>query len=413
MVLAVGSTLRSESGTDYRIVSEIGAGGQAVAFKASELGTGRDVAVKLFHAGGTGASTESRTRFLIGQGLHRSCPALCGPVQFVRAGGSIGHVAPWASGILLEDFLAGPPRSFLEHVQLALSLAHVVDRLHGRQLAHGDLSARNLMVAPEGEVLRLCVIDLDNFAAPRQAPPPCLGQILYMAPEVHDGRSTPDVATDLFSLAVLLHEILLLVHPFCPGAATPAEFQANLECGWLHDPQNPIARGAADARSGYDSRLLDEGLARLFRAGLGRDPGARPSAAHWVEGLSRALTHVFICPRDGCGYPTLVDPSKRDCPGCARPYPLYRVVATGFQAVVDAAAMPLGRAQLGDPTVSNRHAVLRRLGPEAWLETLDSLNGTHAWTGASWSRLKPGARVLLRPGARFRLGSVELRVEPA
>ena len=56
------------------------------------------------------------------------------------------------------------------------------------------------------------------------------------------------------------------------------------------------------------------------------------------------------------------------------------------------------------------HAVIRREGPEFWLEDV-STHGTYRWNGADWTRLPIGKSVLLEAADRLFLGGVTLEVE--
>ncbi len=100
-----------------------------------------------------------------------------------------------------------------------------------------------------------------------------------------------------------------------------------------------------------------------------------------------------------------------------------QVYAAGVSATVDlpaAGTVTLGRSNeadvsVDDPSVSRRHAALH-LGDDVVLEDLHSANGTfirkaprgQETADLSISRLAPGQRVTLAPGAAFQLGSAVL-----
>jgi len=100
-----------------------------------------------------------------------------------------------------------------------------------------------------------------------------------------------------------------------------------------------------------------------------------------------------------------------------------QVYAAGVSATVDlpaAGTVTLGRSNdvdvsVDDPSVSRRHAALH-LGDDLVLEDLHSANGTfirkaprgQETADLSISRLAPGQRVTLAPGAAFQLGSAVL-----
>ncbi|MDO9015538.1 MAG: sigma 54-interacting transcriptional regulator [Deltaproteobacteria bacterium] len=107
-----------------------------------------------------------------------------------------------------------------------------------------------------------------------------------------------------------------------------------------------------------------------------------------------------------------------------RPAPLKLMVfaggVTSTHDLPEAGTITLGRSSdngvcIDDPSVSRRHAALH-LGPEVLLEDLGSANGTSvrspvqdaATADLSQSRLAPGRRVAVAPGASFHLGSTVL-----
>lgn len=388
-------------------------GGTAVAYWATEMNTARKGIVKIFRKEFVNADMIKRLHFLVDQGLHRDCPILFAPVEVLNKGDLIGHFTPYADGKSLENYLREPDSTFGGQIQMAIALSHAVGVMHARSIAHGDLHAENLIVKCEGTVLRLCVIDLDNFNAPGMPAPPCVGHNLYMAPELRMALARrqlaiPTVTTDLYSLGVLMHEIILLVHPSAGKDDDELHFQEAMCSGkWLLDPAES-GRPSADL-GGYPPTILSADLARLFRSAMSLDPTNRPSAHSWKTVLSQAFHAVHICSNPVCGIPFIADLSKVACPACGRPFPhlTLRMKGCGGVPLVNGSTM-IGRIELGNsPQVSARHAIFRRVGPETWIESIGR-NGTYRWNGEKWVRLTDGKPVPLQAGDRLRLGDVEV-----
>jgi DNA-binding helix-hairpin-helix protein with protein kinase domain len=271
-----------------------------------------------------------------------------------------------------------------------------------------------LFVNRVGSALHLYVIDLDNFNAPAVPLPPMVGQNLYLAPELRKALANreaaiPNIYTDRFSIALLLHEILLLRHVAAGADGNEADFQKAMCSGrWLQDP------AAADRPSGnlggYPAEVLNADLARLFRSALSLDPANRPSPGAWKSALGKAFNSLYCCPY--CGGPCIVDMSKVVCPLCGRPFPhlTVRIVTTGQVFSLAHGTMVVGRAELGGSMkVSQRHAVFHRIGPETWLES-HGRNGTYRWNGSGWSRLPDKKPLLVQSADRLRFGDVEVRL---
>jgi serine/threonine protein kinase len=414
MMIQKGKVIKSDSGRKFQVEELIKSGGQGEAYWATDLYSGEKGVIKVFHMRFATHDTIRRLRFLVGQNLHSVCPVLYAPNDIVTSGGLVGHYTPRASGHPLEEFLTNPSSTFLEGMQLAITLAHSTNELHKLHIAHGDLHADNLILDRNGSVLELSIIDLDNFNAPGVPAPPMVGQNLYLAPELREALATnrvaiPDIYTDRFAMGVLMHEILLLRHVAAGADSNEQDFQDAMCSGkWVQDPACP--HKPVGNLGGYPVEVLDANLARLFRATLSRDPKERPSAGEWETELGRAINSIFCCP--SCGGPCVVDASKLACPLCGRQFPhlTMQMISSGKVLSLVSGSTTVGRAELGGSMkVSVRHAMFHRIGPETWIESVGT-NGSYRWTRTGWCKLPDRKPVLLQNGDRLRLADVEVRL---
>src|SRR5262249_28285068 len=113
-------------------------------------------------------------------------------------------------------------------VAIAIELARTLERCHGLGLVHRDLKPENILFDEQGKPRIAdfgCVKDLSAISLTR--PGGLVGPLSYMSPaQLNGGR--PDERTDVYSLAVMLHELVAGAHPFADGG-TVFEFIANRE----------------------------------------------------------------------------------------------------------------------------------------------------------------------------------------
>jgi serine/threonine protein kinase len=161
--------------------------------------------------------------------------------------------------------------SFAEGVAwLAVGLAEALAFLHERNRAHCDLKPSNVLLGPQGRPL---LLDFNLARVEGETAPRVGGTIRYMAPEQLEGfkagqplSAAQAARADLFSLGVLLYELLTGTHPFgmAPGF-TPSELLRRQKEGF-----EPIRQ---------HNPAVPERMARLVERCLSTDPDARSASA--------------------------------------------------------------------------------------------------------------------------------------
>lgn len=173
-------------------------------------------------------------------------------------------VMPWLHGATLAWWLArrprlDPPLAFW----VARQTAEALGALHRAGWLHGDVKPENIFVSPEGHVT---LLDL-GFArrtdgSERPASHRLAGTSYYLAPELAARVPRGDIRSDLYSLGVVLFEMLAGRRPF--EGEGPAEV-------FEHHRQTPPP----------DLRLLAPGLPEdayhLVRQLLAKEPLRRPA----------------------------------------------------------------------------------------------------------------------------------------
>ncbi len=418
-MLTPGQRLKCTSGRRLVVERFLASGGQGSAYLARSPDTGTDVVAKVFFPTMTTPETRARVVMIAKLDLSRRCPVLIAPSDVIEQNGILGYVAPFFRGECLDDYLAAPlvlPEAFTERLTLATALARAVGALHSASVSHGDLHSANVLVRRAPGLLRAGLIDFDNFSAPGSPPPTMLGAPLYLAPELRMTRGSrspalPGLACDRFSLAVLIHEVLISAHPASGYDETPERFDLAMVKGWLHDPQRP---GRVHGVPGLPPEILSSDIHRLFRRALDIDPKVRPTPDEWETVLLASMGSLRSCPSPSCAMPFIAEVGRTCCPGCGQSFPDYvlRTIA-GISVRVKSGSMVVGRKDLGGSEhVSENHATLRKIGPDFWIESTGR-NGTARWNGATWTPLPDHSPVLLQDGDILKFGTVRATVSLA
>lgn len=199
---------------DFDIGAEIGRGAMAIVYKATQRSTGRQVAIKrlaLSREFSAEDLADVRERFMREA---RAAGALEHPdiLQVVDAGQD-GNDAWLALEYVLGRDLSlftkvGQLLPVREVVQLGARLARALDYAHSRGVIHRDIKPANVMLDRVNGNLKLMDFGIARVGdGSRTRTGLVLGTPSFMSPEQLAGL-TVDGRSDLYSLAVLLYQLL-------------------------------------------------------------------------------------------------------------------------------------------------------------------------------------------------------------
>jgi serine/threonine-protein kinase len=214
----------------YLLERELGHGGMATVYLARDLKHNREVAVKVLRP--ELVAVLGRERFLaeIGLAAKLDHPHILTLIDSGEAGGTLYYVLPYVRGESLRQRLVTEQQLPLdEAVRIASQVAGALDYAHRLGVIHRDIKPENIMLH-EGEAM---VADFGIALAVREAAGErltesglSLGTPQYMSPEQATGGRDLTVRSDLFSLGVVLYEMLTGEPPF--GGHTPQAIIARL-----------------------------------------------------------------------------------------------------------------------------------------------------------------------------------------
>jgi eukaryotic-like serine/threonine-protein kinase len=201
----------------YRIESVAARSGMASIFRATDLNTGRPVAIKIPHP-----EMESDPVFFerfhreeeIGKKLDH--PGVM-KVLSEDGRGDLYMVMEWVEGKLLRQILNEQKKLPAERaVRLALRIADALDYIHRHGVVHRDLKPENIMIDNDDNI-KLIDFGIAANAGSRRLTFAKLSQTMgtpdYISPEQVKGKRG-DGRSDVYALGVMLYEMLTGKVPF-------------------------------------------------------------------------------------------------------------------------------------------------------------------------------------------------------
>jgi serine/threonine protein kinase len=196
----------------YQIIETLGCGGTSRVDKARDTVIGRTVALKSFLQG-FGKNSEQqflREAQTIGRLSHNSIAQLYDVCT--DTGGAPFLVMEFISGRNLEQILTQGPVPFASAAVWVADLASALAYAHRAGIIHGDVKPSNVRIT-ESEQVKLVDFGVARFASQVSGSDRVLGTPAYLSPEQIEGKKQ-DGRSDLFSLGVVLYEMITGVRPF-------------------------------------------------------------------------------------------------------------------------------------------------------------------------------------------------------
>jgi formylglycine-generating enzyme len=284
-IASAGDTVNAVFSADYEILGELGRGGMATVYKARQKNLDRIVALKVIPRELT-HDQEFVGRF---EREARNSARLNHPNTItIYDVGSIGGY-PYISmeylegGTLSERLRIHGKLAESEAKEIITKILKALGQAHQQGIIHRDLKSSNIMLDAGGRPV------LMDFGIARSAEGTKLtktGTIMgtpeYMSPEQAAGTGEVDQRSDLYSIGVVLYELLTGRVPFHSDTAL----------GILHkvvneEPQNPIT---------LNSKISVE-MNNILHQALAKDPEERfQSADEFITALESGKVRVISKP---------------------------------------------------------------------------------------------------------------------
>jgi serine/threonine protein kinase len=261
----------------FEVIAKLGAGGMGEVYLARDTELRREVAIKLLPVAIT-QNPEALARF---RREARALSALNHPnvltvYEVGEAGGRPFLVMEYIEGPTLRERLKERRLTSREAVDIAKQLASGLIQTHDAGIVHRDIKPENILIRKD-EIVKLVDFGLAklNETAPddqtlKTMPGARMGTVQYMSPEQLHGDSEVGGASDVWSLGVVLFEMLTGDRPF--EGETPNHVAVQI-----------LERAAGRVK--FESRAATEMGKTLFTAALAKDQAQRPSAREFLRQL--------------------------------------------------------------------------------------------------------------------------------
>jgi serine/threonine protein kinase len=325
----------------YRVDAEIGAGGMGHVFRATDTRLDRAVAIKVLPAH-RWSDPQLRLRFerearALSSLSHPNLCSLYDIGELAQSGGTIPYlVMELLEGETLRDRLENGRIGMRKALMWAAQIAHGLAAAHQKGVIHRDLKPENVFITG-GELLKILDFGLalteqtpaDSATLVRTQPGMVMGTAHYMSPEQVRG-ATLDPRSDLFSLGIVLYEMLTGQVPF--HARSPVETMNAILV------EEPPDIGALIS--------IPETVEELVWRCLEKDPARRFSSARdlafALETAAKSMTSSTPAPlRRRTSAPAAVSPNR----------PRTRAIVLSVIALTIVAAAVLSRGTFDTPAL--------------------------------------------------------------
>jgi tetratricopeptide (TPR) repeat protein/predicted Ser/Thr protein kinase len=221
--MAESASLIGQNLSHYRILEKLGEGGMGVVYRAYDEQLHRDVALKVLpvdllrdHAARARLRREAQTAAALNH------PNVCAVYEVAEADGVLFIAMEFVRGRTLQVIAADglPPDIWLKY---AMQVSEALASAHSLGILHRDIKTSNVMISSDGRAkvvdfglakhLHEADVDMTRSSVTVDKPGGFVGTLAYAAPEILQGKS-PDSRSDVWSLGVLLFEMLTGVLPF-------------------------------------------------------------------------------------------------------------------------------------------------------------------------------------------------------
>ncbi len=284
----------------YKLGRKLGRGGMGVVYEAEDRDLGRKVAIKMLRVtsdSDPAELAEDEERFVREARFCAALPKHPNIVSVYEAGvlGDRRYIAmELIEGVQFQEWRDGKTTKLRQKISVLRDVALAVDHAHRHGVIHRDLKPANILIDAQS------VPHVTDFGLAKQATKEnggsltgsgfLLGTPAYVSPEQAQGAKDVDCRTDVWSLGIMLYEVLTGRLPFQGMNALDIVIKT------IRDPISPPSTTRRTTLASTDKALETICMRALCKSPEDRYPSAAAMAddlTRWLEGRRVLAT----CPR--------------------------------------------------------------------------------------------------------------------
>ncbi|MBP1649666.1 MAG: serine/threonine protein kinase with repeat, partial [Bacteroidetes bacterium] len=270
----VGTTV-----SHYKILEKLGEGGMGVVYKAHDATLDRSVALKFLpHYLTTDPAEKERFYHEARAAAALTHPNIAVVYEIAEHDEQLFIAMEYVEGQTLKQRIQCETLSVENILDIAIQACDGLAAAHEKGIVHRDIKADNIMVTPKGQV-KITDFGLAKLkgATKLTKTGSTLGTAAYMSPEQALGEEV-DQRSDIFSLGIVLYEMVTLHLPF------RGDHAAAIEYAIVNEQPAPLAR--------YNEKANDE-LQHIVSKALEKDKADRyQHADEMLVDLRRERKHL-------------------------------------------------------------------------------------------------------------------------
>lgn len=280
---------------NYQILELIDTGGQGTVYRAIQKSPHRVVAIKIYHDHlGVDERTSLRMMREANVTARLNHPSI---VKIIEAGcveDRFYHVMEYIDGISITDYVLLEDLDFEKRIQLFARVIDAVSYAHRSGIIHRDLKPSNILVNSDAcpFILDFGLAKILDATAPDHGSPQSimgmvLGTVPYISPEQATGVDEVDARCDVYSLGIILGELITGAIPFSLEGS-----RNDIRRRILDDrPLSLFAMANATQPGSVRSNMIDAALDAVFRRAIERHPDDRyQSASAFADDVKKYLS---------------------------------------------------------------------------------------------------------------------------